>query len=145
MRMITCLCLFAYSGVQHILCCGFFSLSSFCFLCTQYCQFLRIAHSCLSVQYSLTFIVQREKIYCHQWRKNSYPSGVPPVCIQMGVCFRCSVLQIIGHYAFWGRRGLVVVMVWQLDVLLPMQLVPITTNIVSSNPAQARCTRYHIM
>ena len=28
---------------------------------------------------------------------------------------------------------------------LPMQSVPITTNIVSSNPAQAGCTRYNIM
>jgi hypothetical protein len=28
---------------------------------------------------------------------------------------------------------------------LPVQSVPITTNVVSSNPAQARCTRYSIM
>jgi len=28
---------------------------------------------------------------------------------------------------------------------LPMQSVPITTNVTSSNPAQARCTRYHIL
>jgi hypothetical protein len=27
--------------------------------------------------------------------------------------------------------------VWQLDLQLPMQSVPITTNVVSSNPAQA--------
>ena len=27
----------------------------------------------------------------------------------------------------------------------PMQSVPITTNIVSWNPAQARCTQYNIM
>jgi hypothetical protein len=40
---------------------------------------------------------------------------------------------------------IVVVIVWQLDLQLPMQSVPITTNIVSSNPAQARCTRYNIM
>jgi len=26
-----------------------------------------------------------------------------------------------------------------------MQSVPITTNVVSSNPAQARCNRYNIM
>jgi len=26
-----------------------------------------------------------------------------------------------------------------------MQLVPITTNVVSSNPAQAKCTLYNIM
>ena len=27
--------------------------------------------------------------------------------------------------------------VWQLDLQLPMQSVPTTTNVVSSNPAQA--------
>jgi hypothetical protein len=27
----------------------------------------------------------------------------------------------------------------------PMQSVPVTTNIVNSNTAQARCTRYNIM
>jgi hypothetical protein len=31
-----------------------------------------------------------------------------------------------------------------LDLQLPMQSVPITSNVVSSNPAQARCTRYNI-
>ena len=30
-------------------------------------------------------------------------------------------------------------------VKLHMQSVPITTNVVSSNPAQARCTQYNIM
>ena len=39
-----------------------------------------------------------------------------------------------------------VVIVWQLDLQLPMQSVPITTNhVVSSNPTQARCARYNIM
>jgi hypothetical protein len=37
----------------------------------------------------------------------------------------------------------VVVIVWYLD--LPMPSVPITTNVVSSNPTQARCTWYNIM
>ena len=31
-----------------------------------------------------------------------------------------------------------------LDLQLPMQSVPITSNVVSLNPAQARCTRYNI-
>jgi hypothetical protein len=31
-----------------------------------------------------------------------------------------------------------------LDLQLPMHSVPITTNVVSANPAQARCTRYNI-
>jgi len=35
--------------------------------------------------------------------------------------------------------------VWYLDLQLSMQLVPNTANVVSTNPAQARCTRYNIM
>jgi len=35
--------------------------------------------------------------------------------------------------------------VWLLDLQLPMQSVPIATNVVSSNPAQMRCTLYNIM
>ena len=40
---------------------------------------------------------------------------------------------------------IMVVIVWWLDLQLPMQSVPITTNVVSLNPAQARCTRFNIM
>jgi len=38
-----------------------------------------------------------------------------------------------------------VMIVWQLDLQLPMQSVLITTNAVSSNPAQAKYTRYNII
>jgi hypothetical protein len=38
-----------------------------------------------------------------------------------------------------------VVIVWSLDLQLPMQSVPITTNVVSLNPTQVRYTRYNIM
>jgi len=38
-----------------------------------------------------------------------------------------------------GRDGMV------LDLQLPMHLLPIITNVVSSNPAQARGTRYNNM
>ena len=41
--------------------------------------------------------------------------------------------------------AVMVVMVWWLDFQLPMQSMPITTNVVSLNPAQAKCTRYNIM
>ena len=44
------LCLFAYSGVQHILC-WFFSLFVLCTLC---CQFHWIVHLLLPLRYSLT-------------------------------------------------------------------------------------------
>ena len=42
----------------------------------------------------------------------------------------------------WVRHGHVHMVV---EFTLPMQLVPITTNVVSSNPAQASCARYNIM
>jgi len=34
---------------------------------------------------------------------------------------------------------------WLSDIQLLMQSVPITTNVVSSNSSQPRCTRYKIM
>ena len=41
--------------------------------------------------------------------------------------------------------AVIVVIVWELDLQLPVQSVPITTTVVSSNPSQVRCTRYNIM
>ena len=35
-------------------------------------------------------------------------------------------------------RAVVVVILWELDLQLPMQLVPITANVVSSNPAHGK-------
>ena len=45
---------------------------------------------------------------------------------------------------FFITGAVVVVIVWQY-LQISMQSVPITTNFVSLNPAQARCTRYNIM
>jgi hypothetical protein len=39
--------------------------------------------------------------------------------------------------------GIMVMIVWHLDLQLSMQSVPITANVVSSNIAQARCTQYN--
>ena len=44
-----------------------------------------------------------------------------------------------------ARRGSDRMVVTAMDLQLPMPSVPITTEVVSSNPAQARCTRYNIM
>jgi len=44
------MCLFANSGVHHILCCVFFFV-----VCTLCCQFLWIVHFWLPIRYSLTF------------------------------------------------------------------------------------------
>ena len=41
------------------------------------------------------------------------------------------------------RGPIVVVIVQQLDLQLPMQSVPITTNVKSLNPTQARSIRYN--
>jgi len=41
--------------------------------------------------------------------------------------------------------AIVVVIVWQIDLQLPMRSVPIPTNVASSNLAQMRSTRYNIM
>jgi hypothetical protein len=32
-----------------------------------------------------------------------------------------------------------------VELKLPVQSVPVTTNIVSSNPTHLKCTRYNIM
>ena len=52
-----------------------------------------------------------------------------PVCI--------FVLNVV-----WSRRGHDRMVV---GFKLPMQSVPITTNVVRSNPTQARCSRNNIM
>ena len=48
--------------------------------------------------------------------------------------------------SFTHQQGVVVVViVWQLAFQLPVQSVPIITNVVSSNPSHVRCTRYNII
>ena len=50
------------------------------------------------------------------------------------------------HDFYFGNGSVVViVIVWQLDLQLPVQSVPITTEVVNSNPFMARNTRYNIM
>ena len=44
-----------------------------------------------------------------------------------------------------GAVLVIIIIIWKLDLQLPVHSVPITTNVVSSNPAQARCTWYNIM
>jgi hypothetical protein len=39
-----------------------------------------------------------------------------------------------------GAVLVIIIIIWKLDLQLPVHSVPITTNVVSSNPAQARCT-----
>jgi hypothetical protein len=49
------------------------------------------------------------------------------------------IIYLILSSTHRGRDHMVV------DLQLPVQYVPITTKVVSSNPTQARCTRYNIM
>ena len=52
------------------------------------------------------------------------------------------ILQVV--YTFmYIRVAVMVVIIWSLDLQLPMQSVPITTNIVSSNLDQGKV--YNIM
>ena len=44
-----------------------------------------------------------------------------------------------------SSRVVMVVIVLYMDLQLPVQSVPNTTQVVSSNPFQARCTRHNIM
>ena len=44
-----------------------------------------------------------------------------------------------------SRGAVIVVIAWFLDLQLPVKSMHITTNVVSSYPAQARCTRYNIV
>ena len=56
--------------------------------------------------------------------------------------------NFISHFrvfAYMFFLPVVVVIVWLLDLQLPMQSVFITTKVVSSNPAKARCIRYKFM
>jgi hypothetical protein len=52
--------------------------------------------------------------------------------------------QTKGHFKLL-YEAVVVMIVWLLDIHLHVQSVHITTNVVSSNPAQVRCTRYIII
>ena len=58
--------------------------------------------------------------------------------------FRLSYLRnvlTILHFLMKKSGAVAAVFVWDLDLPLSMQSVPITTNVASSNPTQARFSR----
>jgi hypothetical protein len=61
-----------------------------------------------------------------------------PQVININILLECNLLF---SYEFY----LCISFIQLLDLHLPMQSVHITSNVASSNPAQARCTRYNIM
>jgi hypothetical protein len=58
------------------------------------------------------------------------------------ICNAVRVLYMLPPNIF---VAVVVVIIWYLDLQIPMQSMPITTNVVSSNSAEERCTRYNII
>jgi hypothetical protein len=84
------LCLFVYSGVQHILFCVFvfFVLSTLC------CQFLWIVHFGLPLRYSLTFVYF------------SYYNWVIPLCVWLFYICKCVydsfIIFLWLYVSFWA-------------------------------------------
>jgi len=48
-------------------------------------------------------------------------------------------------YILFYFGAVVVMIVRELELQLPVQSVPITTNVVSLNPAEVRCSGYNII
>ena len=92
---------------------------------------------------------------CQMWSRNCFPFRTtwthPPVFSGVRVaqhfvdhCLSFCPFFLWSMYClpFFDLGAVVVMIVWWLDLQLPVQLVPITT---SSNPAQARHTWYNIV
>jgi hypothetical protein len=61
---------------------------------------------------------------------------------------RSRTFNCVVYYAsanIYSNGIVVVVIVWQLDLQLHLHSMPITTTVMCSNPAQARCTQCNIM
>jgi hypothetical protein len=56
----------------------------------------------------------------------------------------CFIDNAFSYYNI-AIKAIMIMIVWLLDLQLPVQSVPITTNVVSLNPAHGECTRYNIM
>jgi hypothetical protein len=77
--------------------------------------------------------------------KGGHTSLPFPLYLHLKLMKQC--IYTLKHLRFFIMLIIVgaVVIVLLLDLQLPMQSVSITTNVVSSNPAQVRCTRYNII
>ena len=75
-------------------------------------------------------IVPRNHMVClEQWRDKD------------GDCSTCNNNH--NNTSYSKQVAFVIEIVWQLDLYLPMQSVPIAIKFVSSNPTQAMCTQQH--
>ena len=51
-------------------------------------------------------------------------------------CFGdCSTTSFLLPFFYFDKGAVMAVIAWQLDLQLPMQSVPITTDVMNSNPA----------
>jgi hypothetical protein len=82
---------------------------------------------------------------------NLFPCSLKVVGTKCISCLFLCVFLITMNFCRWSSfpnlpvmLGVVVIILW-LDLQLPMQSVPITNNVASSNPVQERCTLYNIM
>ena len=92
---------------------------------------------------------QSNNISANQWRKTVYPSIATPFLVRSLVGFvlvlrnlqlpLCCLWTIVCAFIFYFQIGHCIVgvmIVWQLDLQLHVESVPITTNVVSSSPAR---------
>ena len=143
MSYLRCLCLFMYSGVQHILCVVLlFCFSSSCVPyvanCSGFSNFdwsfgilerlfylswniWNIINSCRPTEYLICIFV-----FCLTKLNQQISMSSP-----LTESFNLEPWSPGNTCLFTGR--------------LPLQSVHITTKVVSSNPAQAMCTRYNVM
>jgi hypothetical protein len=71
------------------------------------------------------------------------PDGYTMIVVNESMFISTAKLCVNQTQTFMG--AVMVVTIWYLDIQLPVQSLPITTNVVNLNPANGRCTRYNIM
>ena len=111
---------------------------------TIFCQGIYIkdgvsrAQRCCAIKRTHTEFVHKCNNLSYSKYEKIHHAIVSRVTTLKSLLFQYNIQRII-------QQAQMVVIVWQLDLQLPMQSVSITTNVVSSNPAQGRCTRYNIL
>jgi hypothetical protein len=113
---------------------------------TLYNNYLFVIFCTLYSQGAYQESVKITKLHClGPLYKGGHTSLPFPLYLHLKLMKQC--IYTLKHLRFFIMLIIVgaVVIVLLLDLQLPMQSVSITTNVVSSNPAQVRCTRYNII
>jgi hypothetical protein len=83
------------------------------------------------------------KWYCPSQGQSVYPDIALHISNYCVYCIEDQNLTYNNNSSHWSIllnfKGTVVVVIVWLDLQLPMQSVPTTTNVLSTNPAQVRC------